>query len=180
MRKEVRSYINSCLDCQSSKITRHTKPFYKSYGEHPKFSAIHVDYVGPLPANNGKRYLFTVFDRTSRWFHGYPTSAATTAAAITCLLEWISMHGVPTIITSDQGRHFESSLLKNLTHRLGIEKRRTTAYHPQSNGAVENQHRRLKDALKAKSITADKKWRTQSQLGAVSYTHLTLPTKRIV
>ena len=41
---------------------------------------------------------------------------------------------------------------------MGIEKRRVTAYHPSANGAVERQHRRLKEAFKAKSAAASRNW----------------------
>jgi hypothetical protein len=37
---------------------------------------------------------------------------------------------------------------------LNIAHRQTTAYHPESNGAVERLHRRLKDALRARAAAA--------------------------
>ena len=37
---------------------------------------------------------------------------------------------------------------------LHISHRQTTAYHPESNGAVERLHRRLKDALRARAAAA--------------------------
>jgi transposase InsO family protein len=47
---------------------------------------------------------------------------------------WVAKFGVPTIITSDQGHQFTSSLWAGLTKLLGIKHMQTTAYHPQSNG----------------------------------------------
>ena len=158
MRKQIQMRVGSCTDCQSSKITKHIKPPYKSLGQHPKFSTIHIDFVGPLPINQNKRFLVTIFDRRTRWFSAYPTSSATAESATNALMLWVSDHGVPEIIISDRGSHFESKLFKELTKKLGIEKRRTTAFHPSTNGAVERQHRRLKDALKAKSNSAPRDW----------------------
>ena len=37
-------------------------------------------------------------------------------------------------ITSDQGTQFESELFKVVCELLGIDKTRTTGYHPSSNG----------------------------------------------
>ena len=102
--------------------------------------------------------MVTIFDRGSRWFSAYPTSAATADAAVSALELWIAQHGVPEILISDRGSHFESSVFRELMQKAGIEKRRTTAYHPQANGAVERQHRRLKEALKAKCADCNRQW----------------------
>ena len=139
-------------------MTKHTKPPYRSYGDFPKFSAIHMDFVGPLPVNKGKRFLVTIFDRATRWFAAYPVQDATTDSAVKGLLSWVSDHGIPDILVTDRGSHFESQLFRETTTQLGIEKRRTKAYHPASNGAVERQHRRLKEAIKAKCTSAQKEW----------------------
>ncbi|XP_062555807.1 uncharacterized protein LOC134220724 [Armigeres subalbatus] len=60
---------------------------------------------------------------------------------------WIARFGVPTYITTDQGRQFESSLFSQLVHLLGTKHLRTTAYHPQSNGLIERWHRTLKASI---------------------------------
>ena len=39
--------------------------------------------------------------------------------------------GIPKVITTDQGKEFNNSLNKELTNKLQIQQRLTTAYHPQ-------------------------------------------------
>ncbi|GFT77886.1 hypothetical protein TNCV_3074891 [Trichonephila clavipes] len=61
---------------------------------------------------------------------------------------WVSRFGTPAILTTDRGRQFESSLFKALSKLFGVQKCRTTGYHPQANGMIEELHRPLKSAIK--------------------------------
>ena len=65
-----------------------------------RFSHIHVDLVGPLPASKGFTYLFTIIDRTSRWPEAIPINATTTVDCANALFQgWVSRYGVPAVIT---------------------------------------------------------------------------------
>ena len=86
-----------------------TRPPFNSYGEYPKLSAVHMDLVGPLPSVH-KRYLVTLFDRGSRWFDAYPCTHASADSAVKALLKFVSHVGVPELLISDRGTHFEASL----------------------------------------------------------------------
>lgn len=50
---------------------------------------------------------------------------------------------------SDQGRNFESSILAKTLEAFGVNKTRTTAYHPQGDGMVERFNRSLLQLLRA-------------------------------
>jgi transposase InsO family protein len=64
-------------------------------------------------------------------------------------LRRIARFGVPSKITTDQGRKFESQLFKELCELLGIKYLRMAVYHPVSNGMVEHLHRSCHRQLKA-------------------------------
>ena len=49
---------------------------------------------------------------------------------------------------TDQGRNFESELLKHICKLLKIQKKRTTAYRPQTNGQAERTNRTLLNAIR--------------------------------
>ena len=51
----------------------------------------------------------------------------------------IPVCGVPDFLHTDhdQGRNFESALLKAVCTLLGVSKTRTSPYHPQSDGLIE-------------------------------------------
>ena len=57
--------------------------------------------------------------------------------------------GLPEQIHSDQGAQFESLLMAELCRLWRVDKSHTTPYHPQSNGLVERNNRKLGDSLRA-------------------------------
>ena len=56
---------------------------------------------------------------------------------------------------SDQGTHFVNKTIKNLTDQFHIDHQRSTTYHPQSNGAIEDFNKTLTKWL-TKICNADK------------------------
>ncbi|XP_020297108.1 uncharacterized protein LOC109861736 [Pseudomyrmex gracilis] len=52
-------------------------------------------------------------------------------------------HGVPETLLTDRGTNFVSELFKNVCKLFWINRIQTTAYHPESNGALEQSHRTL-------------------------------------
>lgn len=89
-------------------------------------------------------------DRMTRWPEVIPIPDMTAPTVAEALIStWISRFGCPSLLTSDQGRQFESDLANCLYNYLGIKRIRTTSYHPQSNGLIENFHRTLKASLTA-------------------------------
>jgi Integrase core domain len=145
-------WARECLSCQIGKVHRHVRlrPVHVTVPER-RFSHMHVDLVGPLPASEGATYVFTVIDRNRRWFEALPLSDISAKSCAAVLTQgWIARYGVPAVITSDRKSQFTSALWDSLCNILGIRHVQTTAYHPQSNGLVERFHRRLKDALRAR------------------------------
>ena len=67
-------------------------------------------------------------------------------------LEWTSRFGAPVVAVSDNGNTFVANLWKEVMKTFNVEVRFTPAYHPQSNGAIENRHKTIKDSLKAALI----------------------------
>ena len=110
---------------------------------------IAMDFVGPLPCTErGNKYVLVVGDYFSKWAEAYPLPDQKGETVVRVLLsEFVCRYGIPTIIHSDQGRNFESNVMKGLCSMLGIEKSRTTAYHPQSDGLVERLNRTLMGAV---------------------------------
>ncbi|GFW59529.1 transposon Tf2-11 polyprotein [Trichonephila clavipes] len=147
---DVAKWARHCLACQKSKIHRHTRSPLSSFQEpYQRFDHVHLNLIGPLPPSNGYTYCLTMIDRFSKWPEAQPLkdiTAETVAEAF--FSSWVSRFGTPAILTTDRGRQFESSLFKALSKLLGVQKCRTTGYHPQANGMIEELHRPLKSAIK--------------------------------
>ncbi|GFY59856.1 integrase catalytic domain-containing protein [Trichonephila inaurata madagascariensis] len=110
--------------------------------------------VGPFPPSDGFTFLLKCIDRYTRWPEIIPVSdISAEAVAKSFIANWISRFGVPANITPDQGGQFQSRLLYSLKQMLGIQRIRTTPYHP-SNGVVERLHRTLKQFIRCH----DTKW----------------------
>ena len=156
MNKEIKEWVANCTDCQRCKVDRHIKPPIIRFPTGNRFDVVHIDLVGPLPISNGFSYIFTMIDRKTRWTEAIPLKTITAeVVGTTFIREWIARYGIPRIIVTDRGTQFESELFNVLSSKLGAQRFRTTAYHPQTNGMIERYHRTLKQSLRILAFQAN-------------------------
>ena len=98
-----------------------------------------VDILGPLPESEaGNSYILVSGDYFTKWIEAYAISnQETTTIAKKLMDEMFCRFSPPEQLHSDQGRQFESTLMKEICDILKIKKTRASAYHPQCEGLVE-------------------------------------------
>ena len=71
---------------------------------------------------------------------------------------YFSVFGFPQHLMSDQGTEFCGKVITAMCSLLGIEKIRTTPYHPQTNGSAERVHQTLQCMIGKLDLEKRKKW----------------------
>lgn len=152
MRKEIEDYIRSCPSCQMNKINRPETKARRQITDTPStvFEKVSLDIVGPLPeTETGEKYILTCQDHLSKYLIAIPIRNQETETIARALINHvISIFGIPSIILTDQGSNFMSHVFRKLCRTLRIQKIHTTAFRPQSNGALERSHRVLIEYLR--------------------------------
>lgn len=106
--------------------------------------------MGPHPPLQEFSYSLKDTDRFICSPESYPiTDMTAESVAAKVRRGWIQRFLVPDIITIVQGQQFESHFFHELNAYLGIQKIRTTPYHPSAKSFVERTHMSHNDALMA-------------------------------
>ena len=149
---KISDFVRNCPLCAQSKLDpNHKRAPLQSIEVNEPFVFWAMDYMGPLPeTSRGNKHLLVVMDHFTKWCEVFATTDQKAQTVAEILVSRVfSRFGPPTVLHSDQGRNFESNLMKEVCNLMGIHKSRTTAYHPQCDGQVERQNRTLQDMLSA-------------------------------
>ena len=136
---DVKLWCKLCIICAAKKGNKKIRSPLQQYEVGSPLERIAMDFHGPFPeTESGNRHLLVIMDYFTRWPEAYalPDQEALTVAKVLAT-EFVPRHGVPLELHSDQGRNFESTVIRELCQLLGIHKTRTTAFHPRSDGMVE-------------------------------------------
>ena len=82
--------------------------------------------------------VLVITDHFTRYAQAFPSKTQTPLATAKLLWNNFILHyGFPEKIITDQGRNFEGELIGHLCQLAGVQKLRTSPYHPQTNGQCE-------------------------------------------
>ena len=74
------------------------------------------------------------------------------------LAKFFTLFGLPKSVQSDQGSNFMSGLFQQVMDQLGIKQYRSSAYHPESQGALERFHQTFKNMIRTYCFDTEKHW----------------------
>ncbi|KAL0161439.1 hypothetical protein M9458_045164 [Cirrhinus mrigala] len=149
MFQEVKAWCEQCERCCLRKTpTVNVRAPLVSIHTGAPMELVCVDFLTLEKSKGGMENVLIVTDHFSRYAQAYPTrdqKAGTVARVL--WRNFFCRFGFPAKLHADQGRNFESAIVKELCKCTGITKTHTTPYHPQGNGTTERFNRTLMNML---------------------------------
>ena len=158
LRRNVKSYVQGCDVCLTSKAIRH-KP-YRDLQSLPV--AIHqwidfsIDFVtGLLLSSDWKSdsydSILVIVNRLTKMVHYKPVKVTINAPGLAEVIIDVVVrhHGLPDSIISDREAIFTFKFWSSLCYFLGIKRRLSTTFHPQTDGQTERQNSTMEAYLRA-------------------------------
>ena len=125
---------------------------------------VHIDYVGmevtiATDKKPAVKNVLVVVDHFTRYIQAFVTKNHTARTMARVLYNnYFSVFSFPQHLMSDQGTEFCGKVIVVMCSLLGIEKIRTTPYHPQTNGSAERVHQTLQRMIGKLDLEKRKKW----------------------
>ena len=152
LHKDCKNFVSQCDKCQwLGRPLPSTEMPLISVNPSLTFEIWAIDFIGPFPIpakRTGARYIITAVEYVTKWAEAEPVDTFSSEIATNFIYEnIITRFGCPITLISDQGSHFFNKTIKTLTYQFQIDHRRSIAYHPQSNGAIEAFNKTLTKGL---------------------------------
>ena len=169
MQEEATQYVVKCSTCLRRKTTPQVAPLQPIYVTQP-LEFVHMDYLCLEPSKGNIENVLVITDHFTRYALAYPSKTQTAQATARILWDnFICYYGFQEKFISDQGRNFESDLIKELCKIAGVKKLHTTPYHPQGNGQCERFISTLCNMLG--TLTEEEKSDRKSDLGCMTHAY---------
>lgn len=136
MERDISNHIETCSRCICSKTpVRPAAELIPTVSTRP----IEIVCIAFLEQSKGGfENILVITDHFTRFAQAIPCKNQTARTTANVLYDNFFLHcSFPEKLHSDQGRNFESNVIRELCKLLGIKKTRTTPYHPMGNGSAE-------------------------------------------
>lgn len=159
MSSDVESKVKTCERCVKRKSQPEKAAPLVSIKTSRPMELVCMDFLSLEPDSHNTKDVLVITDHFTKYAIAIPTKDQKATTVARCLWEQFLVHyGFPERLHSDQGRDFESLIIKELCTLVGIKKTRTSPYHPRGN-PVERFNRTLLSMLGTLKEKEKKKWR---------------------
>ena len=162
LKSDVSQHCKSCHTCQMVGKPNQTIPkaFLQPIPAFDEpFSRIIIDSVGPLPkTKSGCQYLLTIMCASTHFPEAIPLRNIKTKTIVKALVKFFTFVGLPRSVQSDRDSNFMSGIFQQVMHDFGIKQYKSSAYHPESQGALERFHQSSKNMIRSYCFDTEKDW----------------------
>ncbi|WKA12988.1 hypothetical protein VitviT2T_030329 [Vitis vinifera] len=153
-------FVQRCLECQIHGDLIHVPPSELHALTSPwPFSVWGIDIIGKISpkSSSGHEFILVAIDYFTKWVEAASYARLTSSGVASFIRSHIiCRYGVPHELISDRGVHFRAEV-DTLVQRYGIRHHRSSAYRPQTNGAVEAANKNIKRILR-KMVETSRDW----------------------
>ena len=148
LESDVEKKVKSCDRCIRRKSNPGPSAELINITSTQPMELVCIDFLTLERSKGGFEKILVITDHFTRYSQAFPTRNELAKTTAKVLFENFIVHyGFPARLHSDQGRNFESSVIQELCSLAGVEKSRTTPYHPMGNGMVERFNQTLLNML---------------------------------
>lgn len=152
MSSSIRQFVQNCDICGRTKPWRELKRGLLRPLPIPDriWKEISMDFIVGLPSSDDNRHLMVVTCRLSKAVILIPLKDLETETVADAFIERVvAYHWLPDAIVSDRGGQFVSDFWTTMCNKLGITRRLSTAWHPQTDGSTERMNSVVEAYLRA-------------------------------
>lgn len=158
----VHRYVQGCRECQRRK----TPPVKPAGLLHPiapprtPFDLVGMDLLGPFPlSSTGNKWIIVATDYLTRYAETKALPRGTASEVAKFFVHHIILrHGAPSCVITDRGTSFTAQMMEDIFKLSCTSHRKTTAYHPQTNGLTERLNKTIADMLSMYVDVHHKTW----------------------
>lgn len=146
------------LNASRTKVT-HQKPHPLPIPDNC-FDTVALDFIGPLPKENGKDTILTMTDPLGADICIAATHSTDTAAKIAVVLfdQWYCKNGLMLNLISDRDALFTTELWTALHKLTGIKLKMSMSYHPETDGSSKWTNKTVNQAIRYHVNNNQKGW----------------------